>query len=154
MDTGITQNISVLWVVHSYAPCCNSSNSVSPESRSCTRKNLFHASFELGLKHNVFPTFRRHLRQRGLLFLMLPRKCIARVTGIPCHCFERMLNDVGFLLIEKKLSPKVAFFLYQVDELPPQPLGVAGTEGKSICNGNTKQERWERRRSNAFSIVL
>ncbi len=60
------------------------------------------------------------------------------------------------MLIEMKLSPKVAFFLYQFNELLLQSLGLTGTEGRDgISNGDTRQERSKRRQCpKTFSIAL
>mmetsp|Transcript_43755 Transcript_43755/g.75578 ORF Transcript_43755/g.75578 Transcript_43755/m.75578 type:complete len:352 (-) Transcript_43755:245-1300(-) len=52
----------------------------------------------------------------GLLFLTLPRRCLDCSRHLTAKLFEELLQGVGFEIIAKKESPKVAFFLCKLSE--------------------------------------
>ncbi|GMF54121.1 unnamed protein product [Phytophthora fragariaefolia] len=76
--------------------------------------------------------YREHLKEGGLLFLMLPLLCLRHSKFMTYARFTKILEAVGFRVRETKDSPKVAFFCLEraetVDEKAsfPQKLLVSG----------------------------
>ncbi|EGZ10165.1 hypothetical protein PHYSODRAFT_256360 [Phytophthora sojae] len=54
--------------------------------------------------------YRQHLKEGGLLFLMLPLLCLRHSQFMTYARFTKILEAVGFRVRETKESPKVAFF--------------------------------------------
>ncbi|KAF1774513.1 S-adenosyl-L-methionine-dependent methyltransferase [Phytophthora cactorum] len=54
--------------------------------------------------------YREHLKEGGLLFLMLPLLCLRHSQFMTYARFTKILEAVGFRVREIKDSPKVAFF--------------------------------------------
>ncbi|KAG1709555.1 hypothetical protein DVH05_020205 [Phytophthora capsici] len=76
--------------------------------------------------------YRDHLKEGGLLFLMLPLLCLRHSKFMTYARFTKILEAVGFKVRETKDSPKVAFFCLErvetVDEAAtfPHKLLVSG----------------------------
>ncbi|EEY70049.1 uncharacterized protein PITG_06609 [Phytophthora infestans T30-4] len=76
--------------------------------------------------------YREHLKEGGLLFLMLPLLCLRHSQFMTYARFTKILEAVGFRVRETKDSPKVAFFCLErietVDENAsfPHKLLVSG----------------------------
>uniref|UniRef100_A0AAV1TZD0 Probable methyltransferase BMT2 homolog n=1 Tax=Peronospora matthiolae TaxID=2874970 RepID=A0AAV1TZD0_9STRA len=76
--------------------------------------------------------YRSHLKEQGLLFLMLPLLCLRHSRFMTYARFLKILEAVGFRVRETKNSPKVAFFCLErietVNEAAsfPQTLLVPG----------------------------
>ncbi|GMF64806.1 unnamed protein product [Phytophthora lilii] len=76
--------------------------------------------------------YREHLKEGGLLFLMLPLLCLRHSQFMTYARFTKILEAVGFRVRETKDSPKVAFFclerIEKVNETAsfPQKLLVPG----------------------------
>ncbi|KAL3658165.1 hypothetical protein V7S43_016795 [Phytophthora oleae] len=76
--------------------------------------------------------YRDHLKEDGLLFLMLPLLCLRHSQFMTYARFTKILEAVGFKVRETKDSPKVAFFCLErietVDEAAtfPHKLLVSG----------------------------
>lgn len=64
-------------------------------------------------------------RDRGHLFLMLPRSCLTHSRRLTLDAFRRrVLPHYGFRLVKEHATPKVAFFVLQAVEK-----GAGGIEG-------------------------
>ncbi|KAE8879922.1 hypothetical protein PF005_g15437 [Phytophthora fragariae] len=76
--------------------------------------------------------YRAHLKEGGLLFLMLPLLCLRHSQFMTYARFTKILEAVGFRVRETKDSPKVAFFCLERTETVneaasfPQKLLVPG----------------------------
>jgi 25S rRNA (adenine2142-N1)-methyltransferase len=62
--------------------------------------------------------YREHLKEGGLLFLMLPLLCLRHSQFMTYARFTKILEAVGFKVRETKDSPKVAFFCLERTETP------------------------------------
>eukprot|EP00658_Telonema_sp_P-2_P049123 TRINITY_DN37350_c0_g1_i1.p1 TRINITY_DN37350_c0_g1~~TRINITY_DN37350_c0_g1_i1.p1 ORF type:complete len:279 (+),score=43.03 TRINITY_DN37350_c0_g1_i1:143-979(+) len=61
---------------------------------------------------------RAQLRPTGLLFLILPLRCLTHSKRCSVDHFEAMMSAAGFTIREKKNSPKVAFFCLEATHNP------------------------------------
>lgn len=61
--------------------------------------------------------YRQHLKEGGLLFLMLPLLCLRHSQFMTYSRFTNILEAVGFRVRETKESPKVAFFCLERVEI-------------------------------------
>ncbi|KAG7398197.1 hypothetical protein PHYBOEH_011520 [Phytophthora boehmeriae] len=86
--------------------------------------------------------YREHLREGGLLFLMLPLLCLRHSQFMTYARFTKILEAVGFKVRETKDSPKVAFFCLERTETPNE---AASFPHKLLVSGDKR---------NDFSVVL
>ncbi|RLN87148.1 hypothetical protein BBJ28_00013252 [Nothophytophthora sp. Chile5] len=83
--------------------------------------------------------YRAHLREGGLLFLMLPLLCLRRSQFMTYLRFTQILEAVGFRVREAKDSPKVAFFCLERTETVdaaasfPQKLMAPADKRNDFC---------------------
>ena len=88
---------------------------------------------------------RAHLRPGGLLFLMLPLRCLTASPYMTATHLERLLACAGFEVVESTQSPKVAFLLARaVPHLADH--SAFAPPPKRIVSGN--------RLTNDFAITL
>ena len=66
---------------------------------------------DAGRRGTMLLACRAHLRPAGLLFLMLPLRCLTASPYMTATHLERLLACAGFEVVESTRSPKVAFLL-------------------------------------------
>ncbi|KAG6621421.1 25S rRNA (adenine(2142)-N(1))-methyltransferase, Bmt2 [Phytophthora cinnamomi] len=86
--------------------------------------------------------YREHLKQGGLLFLMLPLLCLRHSQFMTYARFTKILEAVGFRVRETKDSPKVAFFCLERTETVNE---AASFPQKLLMPGDKR---------NDFSVVI
>uniref|UniRef100_H3GRM7 Probable methyltransferase BMT2 homolog n=1 Tax=Phytophthora ramorum TaxID=164328 RepID=H3GRM7_PHYRM len=86
--------------------------------------------------------YREHLKEGGLLFLMLPLLCLRHSQFMTYARFTKILEAVGFRVRETKDSPKVAFFCLERTEAPDDK---ASFPHKLLVHGGKR---------NDFSVVI
>ncbi|RHY20152.1 hypothetical protein DYB32_010094 [Aphanomyces invadans] len=85
-----------------------------------------------------------HLNDGGHFFLMLPLLCLTNSTFMTVDHFEKLVQQLGFVLREKKETPKIAFYCFQ--KLLDKPVIVAGSWPEKVLIPGPKR--------NNFSVVL
>ncbi len=84
----------------------------------------------------------RHLYPNGHFFLMLPLLCLTNSNFMTVERFEAILHSIGFLVREKKETPKIAFYCLQ-------------KQAKSAQQANFAQEMLRPGpKRNHFSVVI
>ncbi|KAG7391405.1 hypothetical protein PHYPSEUDO_004940 [Phytophthora pseudosyringae] len=86
--------------------------------------------------------YREHLKEGGLLFLMLPLLCLRHSQFMTYARFTKILEAVGFRVRETKDSPKVAFFCLERVETADT---AASFPHKRLVSGDKR---------NDFSVVI
>ncbi|OWZ08547.1 hypothetical protein PHMEG_00018892 [Phytophthora megakarya] len=86
--------------------------------------------------------YRQHLREGGLLFLMLPLLCLRHSQFMTYARFTKIVEAVGFRVRETKDSPKVAFFCLERIETLNE---MASFPHKLLVSGDKR---------NDFSVVI
>lgn len=70
-------------------------------------------------RYDMLLGYRNHLRDGGHVFLMLPLLCLTKSTRTTRKSFVETLSQIGFKVVARKESPKVAFFC--LTTAPPKP---------------------------------
>ncbi|CAM9310848.1 unnamed protein product [Ectocarpus sp. 4 AP-2014] len=75
-------------------------------------------------RYEMLVGYRNHLRNSGHLFLVLPLLCLTKSTRTTRASFLETLSRIGFTVVAKKETPKVAFFCLR--NTPLEALDVQG----------------------------
>lgn len=109
-------------------------------------------------RYDMLLGYRNHLRDGGHLFLMLPLLCLTKSTRTTRESFVETLTQIGFKVIARKESPKVAFFCFTTAPLKPkEPRNLesssqaAKDSGRMGVKGNARRRN---RGGNDFAISL
>lgn len=101
---------------------------------------------------------RNHLRNGGHLFLMLPLLCLTKSTRTTRESFVETLTQIGFTVVARKESPKVAFFCLTTAPLeakaprhPESSSQAAKDSGRVGMKGNVRRRN---RGGNDFAVSL
>jgi len=89
------------------------------------------------LRGRMLLGMRAHLRLGGLVFIMLPLRCLTHSPYMDEAHFEAALAVAGFAVVERKLSPKVFFWCARaVAELAPlrSYIPLRGRPGRGKTN--------------------
>ncbi|CAM9730859.1 unnamed protein product [Hapterophycus canaliculatus] len=84
-------------------------------------------------RYQMLSGYRKHLRDGGHLFLMLPLLCLTKSTWITRESFLETLTKIGFALVARKESPKVAFFC--LTTATPEAKDLQGSESRTSDDG-------------------
>eukprot|EP00968_Pinguiococcus_pyrenoidosus_P000500 scaffold31_cov263-Pinguiococcus_pyrenoidosus.AAC.6 len=64
---------------------------------------------------------REHLAIEGLLFVMLPKRCLSRSPHLTQPEFLALCEAMGYALLHQKASPKILYFVFSLRERVPLP---------------------------------
>lgn len=103
-------------------------------------------------RHEMLTGYRKHLRDGGHLFLMLPLLCLTKSTRTTRASFVDTLTEVGFTVVAKKESPKVAFFC--LTTAPLELEGARHRESPSQAAKCSDNPRKRKRGGNDFVVSL
>lgn len=103
-------------------------------------------------RYEMLRGYREHLRDGGHLFLMLPLLCLTKSTRTTRESFLETLTYIGFTVVAKKESPKVAFFC--LTTAPVEIMGSRHRESPSQPTKNGENARKRKRGGNDFVVSL
>lgn len=109
-------------------------------------------------RYEMLVGYRNHLRNGGHLFLVLPLLCLTKSTRTTRESFLETLSQIGFTVVAKKETPKVAFFCLRNTPLEARGVQVGGSsqatkEGGTRGGGATKGTSRKRNRgANDFAV--
>ena len=96
---------------------------------------------------------RRHMNSEALLFLTLPLTCLVHSKYIDRDSFRKLLNALGYQLIEEKESPKVAFYILKLAQNSSPSLEKHSLGEKHVCQKLSVIKRGKKYRVD-FGIVI